>query len=93
MGGAHAHGHDVHAETAQGPRRALLGFLAAVGAATLVGLVLLWPTSAPPTVQFAADGVTFPTAEVLSVGDPCPVITADPTAPTGEGEGFSEGCN
>ena len=93
MGGAHAHGHDVHADTARGPRRVLLGFLAVAGAATLVGLVLLWPTSATPTVQFADEGVTFPAAEVLSVGEPCPVLTADPNAPPSEGDGFPDGCN
>ena len=93
MGGAHAHGHDVHADTARGPRRALIAFLAVVGAATLVGLVVLWPTSSPPSVQFAAEGVTFPTAEVLAVNDPCPVITSDPSAPADKRQDFPEGCN
>ena len=94
MGGSHAHGHDVHADTARGPRRALIAFLTAAGATTLVGLVLLWPASSPPTVEFAAEGVTFPSAEVVAVNEPCPVITADPSSPPGDERAtFPEGCN
>jgi uncharacterized membrane protein len=93
MGGSHAHGRDIEADTARGPRRVLLATLALAGVATVIGLVVLWPTSSPPSVQYAAEGVTFPTARVLEVNEPCPVIVADPTRPAGGGEGFPEGCD
>ena len=93
MGGSHAHGRGIEADTARGPRRVLLAMLALAGVATVVGLVVLWPTSSPPSVQYAAEGVTFPTARVLAVNKPCPVIVADPTQPAGGGDGFPEGCD
>ncbi|WP_238473510.1 YibE/F family protein [Nocardioides cavernaquae] len=72
--------------TATVPRRALLIALAVTFAATVVGLFVLWPEGPRPTSEYAADGVTFPHAEVLSLGPSCPVTT-DGSAPRVEGCG------
>jgi uncharacterized membrane protein len=66
--------------TATLPRRALLLALAAMFAATVVGLFVLWPDGPRQTADYAADGVTFPHAEVVSVGPACPV-TNDGSGP------------
>ena len=73
-----AHSHDV--EIGEVPVRpvarvVLLVFLAAAGAATVVGLVLLWPDGDPrgsgPEEAFAAPGVTFEKADVEEVQPAC----------------------
>lgn len=86
MGAGHAHrshradrrdrhgGEEV--EVARGPRALLLSALALAAAATVAGLVLLWPSGAEVDriaegVPFAAPGVTFPNAEVDVVHPPC----------------------
>lgn len=58
MGHGHSHGHSHRAdrsapefEVARAPRLALLSVLAAVGVATLVGLLLLWPDGAQEIVR------------------------------------------
>jgi uncharacterized membrane protein len=61
----------------RGPRLVLLGFLGAALVATLIGVALLWPDGdrvdrLSDQVEFAAPGVTFPEAEVVSVQEPCP---------------------
>lgn len=92
--GAHAHGHRsaADAEAARVPRLVLLAFLALVAIATVVGLVALWPTGERPTATFAGEGVTFSSAEVRTVHEPCPVRVDDPSAPT-TGETFTENCD
>jgi uncharacterized membrane protein len=83
MGHGHSHGHSHRAdrsapefEVARAPRVALLSVLAAVGVATLVGLLLLWPDGTQAdelqgSLEFAAEGVTFPEAVVHEVEPPC----------------------
>lgn len=98
MGGAHSHSHaDVehveHVETAALPRLLLLGGLALAAVATVIGLVVLWPDGEQPKELFAAPGVTFPEAEVVAVGDPCPVIEFDPAAPPEEMPELPAHCN
>lgn len=90
MGHGHSHRADRSApefEVGRTPRVALLSALAAVGVATLVGLLLLWPDGARAdelqgSLGFAGEGVTFPEAVISDVEPPCP----DPTdpAPTGD---------
>lgn len=108
MGGAHSrsrgpasgHGHthggpvpDV--EVGALPRLILLGGLALIALATVVGLAMMWPGDGdrPEAVQYATEGTTFPSAEVVSISEPCPVIIADPALPPGGNEPFPEHCN
>jgi uncharacterized membrane protein len=98
MGGAHSHSHtgeSTDVEVGTLARLLLLGGLALVGLATIVGLVMLWPGEGarPQAAEYAAEGTTFPSAQVVSVGEPCPVIVADPMAPPGQAEPFPEHCN
>lgn len=94
MGGAHAHGATADVSTGRLPRLVLLTGLAMAALATVAGLVWLWPGESPDRVAFAAEGVTFPGAQVVGVNEPCPVITVDPTAPAQEGDRtFPEGCD
>jgi uncharacterized membrane protein len=89
MGGSHSHAHShdhVDVETASIPRTVLLVFLAVVAVATVVGIVALWPDGKRPHAQYAAQGVTYPTATVLQVHVPCPVIMADTSADTAQPE-------
>jgi uncharacterized membrane protein len=84
MGAGHSHGthrakqDDLdEVQVARGPRAALLGFIALATAVTLAGMVTLWPSAAEvhhvlDEVNFAAPGVTFPTAEVMTVQPACP---------------------
>jgi len=95
MGGAHSHsssGTD-HVETARTPRVILLAGLALAAVATVVGLVVLWPSGERPSVEYSAAGVTYPKATVVKVHEPCPVIVADPLAPPAEREKFPTDCN
>jgi uncharacterized membrane protein len=94
MGGSHTHGQVPEVSTARVPRLLLLGGLLAAAVATVVGLVVLWPDSEPPSVAYSAEGVTYPSAEVVEVNEPCPVIAVDPAAPpTGEQPVFPENCD
>jgi uncharacterized membrane protein len=76
---AHAHTHDhdpTEIEVAQGPRLALLSVLGVAAVATIVGLVLLWPSGsgvrhAVPHAQYAAAGVTFPEATITKILPRC----------------------
>lgn len=57
-------------------RRALIGFLSAVGVLVIVGLVLLWPSGdakpgAEASTRFAGPGVTFLPADVTQVMPLC----------------------
>ena len=93
--GAHSHtraGTD-RVETARTPRAILLIGLALAAVATIVGLVVLWPTGERPSAEFSAPGVSFPEATVVKVHEPCPVIVADPSAPPAGREDFPEFCN
>ncbi len=84
-----SHGHSHRAPTGvddavevRGPaRKALLVALALAGVATVVGLVVWWPSGDAAEVesaQFAAEGVTFPVGEVREVGEACPLQEAPP---------------
>lgn len=97
---SHGHGHGrrkVDVPVGRVARRVLLGFLALAAVATLAGLALFWPGEGdtPDKVAYAAEGVTFPDAEIVSVEDSCPVIVVDPAAPPPENadEPFPENCN
>lgn len=86
MGGSHSHTHahdHADVETASGPRAVLFAFLALVAIATVVGIVALWPSGERPHAQYAVEGLTYPTATVVKVHDPCPVLQANasPDAP------------
>jgi uncharacterized membrane protein len=85
MGHGHSHrasgGIDDDIEVGTTARTLLLAGLGIALLATLIGLVVWWPASdaaerraeaAGPAAQFAAPGVTFPTAEVVSVAERCP---------------------
>ena len=82
MGHGHSHraGRDHHGDDgvtiARTPRTVLLTILVAVAAATIAGLVLLWPDAGKAdaitkSVAYAAPGATFPDATVVSVEKPC----------------------
>ncbi|MCD4523528.1 YibE/F family protein [Nocardioides sp. cx-173] len=85
-----AHGHSHRAGTVGPevevdwvPRVSLLGILAGIGVATLIGLLLLWPDRAAAddlqgSVGFAADGVTFPKAVVEEVEPACESAEVSP---------------
>ena len=72
-------------------RVALTVFLALALAATVFGVVRLWPGDSPATTvttsDFAAPGVTFPTAEVLKVLPVCTGKDAQTGAPPAQGQG------
>ena len=80
MGTGHAHRAAAHGdgfEVARGPRTVLLAALVLAALASVIGVVALWPSSADvddivDAVQFAAPGVTFPTAVVDQVQAACP---------------------
>ena len=75
----HSHGpepHDVDLDVGLVPRTILLATLALVGMLTVIGGVLLWPDGARASdlrgsVGFAAEGVTFPRAQVQDVQPAC----------------------
>jgi uncharacterized membrane protein len=76
-GHGHGHGGEPELEVRPLPRLVLLGVLAAVAVATVVGVVLLWPDRAEVdrlqgSVGFAAEGTTFPEATVDRVQKACP---------------------
>lgn len=81
-GHGHGHSHDTGAgdlgevEVRRLPRLVLLGSLVAVLLLTAIGVALMWPDGdrvdeLSQDVQFAAPGVTFPRADVVSVQEPC----------------------
>ena len=66
--------HESEVVVGRGPRLVLVALLAVVAVATLVGLWRLWPdegTKLPTVSAFAAPGVTFPHADVVSVQPAC----------------------
>ncbi|MGA9748805.1 MAG: YibE/F family protein [Nocardioides sp.] len=89
MGGSHSHREhdDDHVEVGVRARIVLLGLLALCAAGTVAGLVHLWPDherveSTLGSVAYAAPGVTFPHAEVVSVGATCPQTGPPPAGET-----------
>jgi uncharacterized membrane protein len=88
----HGHGHDSAAlrqvEVARTPRRILLTVLIVVGVATIVGLLLLWPSAERPGGAPASGSpvakTTYPTGEILRMSD---CATPGPSAPSGGGTG------
>lgn len=92
----HSHGGPVpDVRVGAVPRLVLLIGLGLVALSTVVGLFTLWPGDGdrPQAVQYAAEGTTFPSADVVSVSEPCPVIVADPSLPPDENQEFPEHCN
>jgi uncharacterized membrane protein len=79
MGGHHAH-REVHVSTSATATRILLGLLALAAVTTAVGVVALWPSGDRPSTPYSAEGVTYRSAEVTRVREPCPVITQDSAA-------------
>lgn len=74
-------GIDEQVEVGGTARTALLVALGLAAVATVVGLVVWWPSGDATEVesaQFAAEGVTFPVGEVREVGEPCPLQEAPP---------------
>jgi uncharacterized membrane protein len=86
MGAHHSH-RALRVHTSGPVTRILLVGLALAALATVVGLVVLWPSGDRPASPYAAEGVTYPRAEVLSVGEPCPVVTP------GTGGDLPESCD
>ena len=85
MGHGHSHRADAGIDdqvVVGGPARtALLTALGLAVIATVVGLIVWWPSGDAAEVesaQFAAEGVTFPVGEVRDVGEPCPLDEAPP---------------
>ena len=99
MAGSHAHrGGHTSVDVDPLPKRLLLGLLVLMAVLTVAGVVLLRPDGTQvdalaDDVSFAAPGVTFPVAEVVSVEEPCPVDEppadgcGQVTARVSEGEG------
>ncbi|MFT4265039.1 MAG: YibE/F family protein [Nocardioides sp.] len=76
MAHSHTDGTSEPVAVTRGPRIALLVLLAVVAVATLVGLRDLWPdrsavAEATSRAQFAAPGVTFPKARIVSITQGC----------------------
>ncbi len=86
MGAHHSH-RALRVHTSGPVTRILLVGLVLAGLATIVGLVVLWPSGDRPASPYAAEGVTYPRAAVVEVGEPCPVITSE------TGGEFPEGCD
>lgn len=87
----HGHSHSAAPADVEVPataRRALVGFIVAIAAATLTGLVLLWPSGDPDSAlteqaQYARDGISFIEARVVSVLPPCPDDQGSESGSTG----------
>jgi uncharacterized membrane protein len=84
---SHGHSHraksgiDDQVEVGGPTRTVLLVALGLAAAATVIGLIVWWPSGDATEVesaQFAAEGVTFPVGEVRDVGEPCPLQEAPP---------------
>jgi uncharacterized membrane protein len=94
MVSGHAHRAAPHGdgfEVARGPRTVLLAALVLAALASVIGVAALWPSGADvddvvDSVQFAAPGVTFPTAVVEEVRAACP------RAENGGTSGAADGC-
>jgi uncharacterized membrane protein len=86
MGAHHSH-RALRVHTSGPVTRILLVGLVLAALATIVGLVVLWPSGERPPSPYAAEGVTYPRAEVLDVGEPCPVVTP------GTGGDYPESCD
>jgi len=81
-GHGHSHSHDaVDLDVSGGPRFVLLAGLVLAALATVVGLFVLWPhaADAPPAIDLLKSGVTQQKAEMVSVNDPCPSRSDDPS--------------
>ena len=90
MGGAHSHVHEVD-DRLVGPtplvRAVLVGVIVALGAAAVAGLWWLWPSGdLTRSIAFFGDDVTVHDAAVREVGEPCPILVADPENPQPAGE-------
>lgn len=94
---SHSHAHDAAAlrgvPTAAVPRAVLLGGLLLAALATVVGLVVLWPSGERPHATYSAEGVSYPTATIVRVHEPCPVIVASPEPQIEEPQEMPEGCD
>ena len=103
MGGSHAHraAEDAVPVTVERrPRLVLLAVLGALFVLTISGVVALWPDTSKvdelsESVSFAAPGVTFPSADVVEVQEPCASLSEDQgcgriTVRVAEGESADE---
>ena len=86
MGANHSH-RALRVHTSGPVTRTLLVGLLLAAMATIAGLVVLWPSADRPSSPYAAEGVTYPRAEVLAIGEPCPVVTP------GTGGDYPEACD
>jgi uncharacterized membrane protein len=86
MGAHHSH-RALRVHTSGPVTRILLVGLALAALATIAGLVALWPSGDRPASPYAAEGVTYPRAQVVAVGEACPVVTEDTF------EDYPEGCD
>ncbi|MCW2787180.1 MAG: YibE/F family protein [Marmoricola sp.] len=79
MGHSHSHSHrhgPSTVEVGRGPLSILIGFLALVAVATVIGVVVLWPNAGTlhklrETARYDVPGTTFPKAEVTAIAKPC----------------------
>ncbi len=81
----------AHVSWRSGPSLVLLGLLGAALIATVVAVVVLWPSSdqvrhSAQGTAYAAPGVTFPHGRVSTVHPACPTTTSD------SGTGLSGGA-
>lgn len=82
MGGSHAHRGSDDLDPVvvpKGPRTILLAFLAVFAVVTVIGVALLWPDgqevdALSEEISFAGPDVTFPSADVLAVEEPCATL-------------------
>ncbi|MDP3889969.1 YibE/F family protein [Nocardioides sp.] len=98
MSGSHSHSHATPPDVEVGrlPRLVLVTGIVLAAVATVIGVVVLWPSADArvPPVPYAAEGAETVSAEVVSLSEPCPVIAVDPAVPpTGEQPVFPENCN
>lgn len=88
---AAAHGAAPQTELAPTPlltRITVVALVLLTAAATVLGLVTLWPTGTiekRADLDYAVQGATFPKATVVSLTEPCPAVAPDSTDPTPQG--------
>lgn len=84
---SHSSGHAAHIQIPRGSRAVLLTVLGLIAIATLIGLHSLWPEhssvqKAAERAQFAAPGVSFPTAQIIEITKGCNAGGEEDSYPT-----------